>query len=115
MPDHPHADPGDGRTECGTCGKWVWPVIHSCKGVPVTAAARARAREGDDDTCPPIVKPVVEHAIQMSGGGMHIRSDDPEIERIYPLAEWIPAQQRFGGKVWHRTVIVVEDWTEVEA
>ncbi|MEU7170234.1 hypothetical protein ABZ949_01930 [Micromonospora tulbaghiae] len=40
--DHPHTDPGDGRTECPTCGKFVWPAIHSCKGVPVTAAARAR-------------------------------------------------------------------------
>mgnify|MGYP001034101932 CR=1 FL=1 len=34
---------GDGRTECQTCGKWVWEVTHSCKGVPVTEAARARA------------------------------------------------------------------------
>lgn len=33
--DHPHTDPGDGREECPTCGKWVWLVIHSCKGVPV--------------------------------------------------------------------------------
>jgi hypothetical protein len=41
--DHPHTDPGDGRSECDTCGKWVWPAIHSCKGVPVTAAALARA------------------------------------------------------------------------
>ncbi|MFD6565478.1 hypothetical protein [Micromonospora profundi] len=40
--DHPHTDPGDGRTECERCGKFVWPAIHSCKGVPVTAAARAR-------------------------------------------------------------------------
>lgn len=37
--DHPHNDPGDGRTECDTCGKWVYECIHSCKGVPVTAAA----------------------------------------------------------------------------
>ncbi|MEU4590019.1 hypothetical protein [Micromonospora aurantiaca (nom. illeg.)] len=41
-PDHPHTDPGDGRTECDRCGKWVWPAIHSCKGVPVTDRARAR-------------------------------------------------------------------------
>lgn len=41
--DHPHTDPGDGRSECDVCGKFVWPVIHSCKGVPVTAAAMARA------------------------------------------------------------------------
>ncbi len=45
-PDHPHTDPGDGRTECETCGKWVWPVTHSCKRVPVTAAAIARAAAG---------------------------------------------------------------------
>lgn len=41
--DHPHTDPGDGRTECETCGKFVWLVTHSCKRVPVTDAARARA------------------------------------------------------------------------
>lgn len=40
--DHPHSDPGDGRTECDTCGKWVHEVIHSCKRVPVTDAAWAR-------------------------------------------------------------------------
>lgn len=40
--DHPHNDPGDGRSECDLCGKWVWPVTHSCKGVPVTDAARRR-------------------------------------------------------------------------
>ena len=40
--DHPHTDPGDGRTECQTCGKWVWQVTHSCKGVPITEAALAR-------------------------------------------------------------------------
>jgi hypothetical protein len=33
--DHPHSDPGDGRTQCPTCGKWVWMVTHSCKGVRV--------------------------------------------------------------------------------
>lgn len=43
--DHPHTDPGDGRTECDQCGKFVWPVIHSCKGVPVTGRARARAEQ----------------------------------------------------------------------
>ncbi|MFI9526329.1 hypothetical protein [Micromonospora rosaria] len=40
--DHPHTDPGDGRTECDLCGKWVWEAIHSCKGVPATEAAKAR-------------------------------------------------------------------------
>lgn len=40
--DHPHTDPGDGRSECQRCGKWIFPVIHSCKGVPVTEAAQLR-------------------------------------------------------------------------
>lgn len=40
--DHPHVDPGDGRSECELCGKWVWSFTHSCKGVPVTEAAIRR-------------------------------------------------------------------------
>lgn len=56
---------------------------------------------------------VVEHAIGMSGGSMQVRNDHPEIERIYPLAKWIPDHQRHGGKVYTRRVIVVDDWTEV--
>ncbi len=69
---------------------------------------------GDEATAHDLAdEPVVEHAIQMSGGGMHVRNQDPEIERIFPLADWIVSHQRFGGKVYRRTVIVVEDWTEV--
>lgn len=60
-------------------------------------------------------EPVVEHALQMSGGSMQVRNDGAHIERVYPLAQWIPDQQRFGGKVYRRTVIVVEDWHEVPA
>jgi hypothetical protein len=60
-----------------------------------------------------VTEPIVEHAIEMSGGGMHIRNGDPEIDRIFPLADWVESHQRFGGKVWSRTVIVVEDWHEV--
>ena len=42
---HPLTDPGDGRTECDVCGKWVFEAIHSCKRVPVTQAAWLRHRE----------------------------------------------------------------------
>ena len=48
--DHPHTDPGDGRSECDRCGKFVWLVIHSCKGVPVTEAARARRAAAQERT-----------------------------------------------------------------
>jgi hypothetical protein len=44
--NHPHTDPGDGRTKCDLCGKFVWLVTHSCKRVPVTPAAIARYNEG---------------------------------------------------------------------
>jgi hypothetical protein len=58
-------------------------------------------------------EPIVEHAQLMSGGGMHVRYEDEEIERIFPREQWIKAHKRFGGKVYRRTVIVVEDWIEV--
>ena len=58
---------------------------------------------------------ITEHATMMSGGGMHVRIDLPEVEDIYPLAEWIEHNQRFGGKVYRRRIIVVEDWAEVES
>jgi hypothetical protein len=46
---------------------------------------------------------------------MQIYPVDPEIECIYPLGERIRAGQRYGGKVFQRRVIVVDDWTEVPA
>lgn len=62
--DHPHTDPGDGREECQTCGKWVWLVTHSCKGIPVTQAAMDRMtcdrcgawfnKEGECVICPDV-------------------------------------------------------------
>ncbi len=56
---------------------------------------------------------VVEHALGMSSGAMQVRWNHPEVERIYPLDQWIVHQQRHGGKVWRRTIIVVDDWAEV--
>ena len=59
-------------------------------------------------------EPVVEHAQLMSGGGMCVRNPHPDIDRIFPLAEWIDHHTRHGGKVYRRTVVVIEDWTEVK-
>lgn len=56
---------------------------------------------------------VVEHAIRMSSGAMCVRYEHPDIERIFPLTDWIKSEQRFGGKVYRRVVVVVEDWEEV--
>lgn len=55
---------------------------------------------------------VTEHAILMSGGSMQVFNNDPEIEDIH-LAARIRSHQRFGGKVYRRRVIVVDEWEEV--
>lgn len=70
----------------------------------------AEARRG----AKPHLPPVVEHAIRMTSGAMQVRADFPDLERIFPLAEWIRSEQRGGGKVYRRVVVVVEDWEEVE-
>jgi len=57
---------------------------------------------------------VTEYAAGMRGGGKHVRAPYSEVDQIYPLAEWIEHQQRDGGKVYRRTIIVVEDWAEVD-
>lgn len=53
-----------------------------------------------------------EYALLMSGGGMHVRNDHPEVERIYPLADWIRHQQQDGARVFRREVVVVSGWAE---
>lgn len=42
LADHPHEDPGDGREQCETCGKWVWLVTHSCKGIRAARQEQGR-------------------------------------------------------------------------
>ena len=54
-----------------------------------------------------------EYGVLMSGGGYSTRWDDPEMDRIYPLGQWIEHNRRHGGHVYRRRVIVVEDWKEV--
>lgn len=56
---------------------------------------------------------VVEHALRMASGSMQVRPTDPEIERVYPLVEWLANHQAWGA-VYTRTVIVVDDWHEAE-
>lgn len=60
------------------------------------------------------VRVTTEYATQMSGGGMHVRNPEPEIEEVYPLAQWIKHMQRAGATVFSREVIQASDWAEVE-
>ena len=56
---------------------------------------------------------VAEYAILMAGGSMMVRPNDPDIEKIYPVVDWVKAHQRNGGKVYTRTVHIIDDWVEV--
>ena len=82
----------------------------SARAVEPTSLARAAL-----EAAAPLLagEPVTEHAQLMSGGGYHVRNSEPYIEEVYPLEQWIKAGQRFGGHVYRRRVIVVEDWEEV--
>lgn len=68
------------------------------------AALKAEAAEAPE--------PVTEYGQQMSGGGFHVRVNDPAVDRVYPLSAWIEHRVR-EGNCWRRRVVVVEDWTEV--
>jgi hypothetical protein len=54
--------------------------------------------------------PMVEYAVLYAGGSMLVRPND--IESIYPLEQWLPNQKIMGGKVYRRTILIVEDWEE---
>jgi hypothetical protein len=59
------------------------------------------------------VSEVTEYGLRMSDGGFQVRSASPEVEKIYPTADWVAGQMRTGGHVYRRRVIVVGDWEEI--
>lgn len=60
-------------------------------------------------------EPVTEYASPLTSGDMQVWNTDAETEEIYHVASRVAHQTRFGGKVYRRTVVVVENWTEVTA
>ncbi len=56
---------------------------------------------------------VEEHGHLMSGGGVNVWPDDPEILDIYPLAKRIEHGKKHGGRVLRRRIIVVDEWEEI--
>lgn len=75
------------------------------------AAAGQLLKRGYRLSADPVDEIVAEHALEMSGGGMHVRADG--LDEVYPLDQWIADQQRHGARVHRRRVIVVDDWTKV--
>lgn len=56
---------------------------------------------------------VTEYGGLMSGGGVNVWPDDPELLDIYPLAKRIEHGKRHGGHVLRRRIIVIDDWEEL--
>jgi hypothetical protein len=52
---------------------------------------------------------VTEYGVPYKSGDVKIRSNEPDVEEVYPLAQWIGHH----APVLRRRIIVVEDWTEV--
>ncbi len=52
---HPTTDPGDGRTRCGWCRKYVWEAIHSCRASRTRLCAQCAQPfdrvDPDDEFC----------------------------------------------------------------
>jgi hypothetical protein len=136
--DHPRADPGDGRTECDGCGKYVWPVIHSCKGIPVTDAARARraADLGPGPSPAPSPPALLAHgytladlhrlARQSAGSNRSMAADQRDLHdtawsaialHLYTVDQWPPERDLLAvgkGAIWaivrdHRTTYGYRD------
>jgi hypothetical protein len=58
---------------------------------------------------------VTEHANLMPSGDYNVWNTAPYVEQFYPLAKRIEHNLRNFGKVYHRRVIVVEDWMEISS
>lgn len=58
-------------------------------------------------------EPIVEYAVELAGGSMQVWPSEPELEEVYPLAKRIEHGQRRGGRVYTRTIVVIENWSEV--
>lgn len=58
---------------------------------------------------------VDEYGTRLGGGGYQTWDTSPRSEEIYPLAKRIEHARRDHGGAYRRRVIVVEEWTEVDA
>lgn len=90
-------------------------VLYGARGMAMTQAKDAGATDDQlADAAGTVSSETVEHAQRFAGGSMLVRNPHPDIERIFPVAEWIRAEQHLGGKVYRRRIVVLEDWAEVE-
>ena len=51
-----------------------------------------------------------EYGVQLKNGGFTIRSEDVWVQRMLPLSKWIEDEQRHGGRVHKREIIIAQTW-----
>lgn len=68
----------------------------------------AEVREEDE------LRLTTEYGQLFRGGSVLVRPNDPEIEKIYPLKNFIRAHSQNGGKVLKRSIIPMTDWEVVK-
>jgi hypothetical protein len=56
-----------------------------------------------------------EYGTRLGSGGYQTWDTSPRLEEIYPVAKRIEAARRDHGGAYRRRIIVVQDWTEVDA
>lgn len=90
-------------------------VLYGARGMALAQAKNAGATDDQlADAAGTSSSETTEYAQRYAGGGMLVRNPHPDIERIYPVADWIRHEQQLGGKIYRRRIVALENWTEVE-
>lgn len=90
-----------------------WERGHQDTVLPYTAKLEAEVERLKADAAES-PDPITEYGTAFKSGDMKVRCPDPEVARVYPLAEWIK-HQVLNGNCYRRRVVVVEDWSEVSS
>lgn len=90
-------------------------------GVLEAAIAQARTEEIDkyfdlQKQLPEVTtitgEPVTEYSLKMLNT-MQVLPSDTEVEKVYPVAKHLRHSMKYGGQVFRRRLVVIEDWTPV--
>lgn len=57
-------------------------------------------------------EPVTEYSLKMLNT-MQVLPTDTEVEKVYPMAKHLRHSMKYGGQVYRRRLLIIEDWTPV--
>lgn len=90
---HPTSDPGDGRTRCRGCKRYVWPVIHSCPMPDGDVIEQATRPAGEIRQHPTESAPASDSAGRAPTGG----TANQKIENCRKIAQ---LRERIARELW---------------